>query len=64
MAERNEGLGSDASPASPQPAGRDAGADQRSREVARSDDGEKTEGDTADTEIAAGDLGDELADFA
>lgn len=35
-----------------------------SREDARSDDVEKADGEEADPEIAAGDLADDLADFA
>lgn len=64
MARRKEGPNGDASLEDQQRARRNTTAERRSPEDDRSDHGEKTDRDTTKTEIAAGDLGDELADFA
>lgn len=64
MARPPDGPGEDASADDPPVAEPDAAAGHRSSEEARSDRIGKAEGGKADTDIAAGDLADDLADFA
>ena len=64
MARRTERPDSGASMDDPPLSERGAAPGHRSREDARSDAVEKADGEKADTEIAAGDLADGLADFA
>lgn len=63
MAGRTDGPDGDAAD-DPPPAERGAASNDRPREGARSDAAGKADGGKADTEIAAGDLADDLADFA